>query len=188
MVRLLLAALSALTVAIAGMAAAQDDDPFRTAARDTQVGPYTPVAVLFVSGAFGQPADSFSVYAYWDPPSPATAPGRRRAYAVRKASRTASNPVWADSVNCPAVDSVLIALEAMKPPRIDIMGVGEDEGGGLPLDGVGYDLWTRWPAWPGATGYSLGMSGNVNTPLAAWADTLYRDLEPCWRESPPLAR
>ena len=189
MMRRFLIALSALAIPAAAVpASAQDDDPFRTAARETPVGPYDPMAVLFVSGAFGNPADSFTFYSYWVPPSPATAPGRHRAYAVRKASRTASDVLWATSAECPALNQVLVGLEAIPSPRIDVPGIGEEAGPGLVLDGVTYDLWTRWPAWPGGTGYSLRMSGNVNTPLKAWADTLYRDLEPCWNDRPPLSR
>lgn len=185
--RFLAAVLSAIVLSAIAVPVSAQEDPFQTAARETQVGPYEPMAVLFVSGAFGSPADSFSIYSYWNPPSPARAPGRHRAWAVRKASRTSEAVVWANSIDCPALNNVLVGLEAIPSPRIDLPGVGEDEIPNMVLDGVTYDLWTRWPSWPGGTGYSLRMSGNVNTPLKTWADTLYRDLETCWNDRAPLS-
>lgn len=159
-------------------AAAQDSDEFERAARETRLQDSEPVVVLMVTGAFGDPADTFSFYSFWDKPY-GTA-DRRRGYAVRKASRTESAPVWATSFDCASLEALLERLERVPAPRINIWGIGDDVPPSLVVDGVSYDLWTRWPAWPGATGYSLRMSGNVNTPLAEWANGLYRDLAPCW--------
>jgi hypothetical protein len=171
-------------VVLATPAPVQEEDAFRRAARETRLSSNDPVAVLFVSGAFGYPADSYSVYSLWDKPHGVA--GRRRGYAIRKASRTVDSVRWATSSTCEALEPALLRMEAVPPPRIDLWGVGEDGGLNMVLDGVNYELWTRWPAWPGATGYSLSFSGNVNTPLAAWADSLQVDLEPCWREAPPV--
>lgn len=170
----------------AGFAGAQDD-PFQRAARETELGPLGPAAVLFVTGAFGRPADSYSFYVYWDPPSPARAPGRERRFAVRKASRTEADARWASSKDCPALVDVLARMEEIPAPRIDFPGVGESRSPNMVLDGVTYDLSVRWAIWDDdSTAYMLRMSGNVDTPLAAWAGTLGPALDSCWTLEPPL--
>ena len=176
-------------LALLGLAdfAAAQDDPFQRAARETELGPLGPAAVLFVTGAFGRPADSYSFYVYWDPPSPATAPGRERRFAVRKASRTGSDALWASSKDCPALVDVLTRMEEIPAPRIDFPGIGESSSPNMVLDGVTYDLSVRWAIWDdNSIAYTLRMSGNVNSPLAAWTGTVEPALETCWTSNPPL--
>lgn len=179
--RWLVATLTSLVIATP--AAAQEADPFQRAARETRLASVEPVAVLFISGAFGDPADSYSFYSHWDKPYGVA--DRRRGFAVRKASRTDTSVLWTTSFNCEAVIPALNRMEDIQLPRIDFWGIGEDEPPRLAVDGVSFDLWSRWPAWPGSTGYFVRMGSNLGSPLADWAMAMATDLDPCWSEEVP---
>lgn len=150
-----------------------------------QLGWASPVASLDVQGAFGSPADTFNFYSTWT--AQRDQPDARRMLVIRRASLASQGAVWTSSQSCPAVTKVFEDLEALEPPRIDIVGVGHDAHPSLPLDGVTYRLEVRWPQWQEGSGYTLSFSSNVNTPLANWARELYRATVECWSETAPKA-
>ncbi len=180
---------TALVAAMAAMmatpASAQDLDPFQQSNADARLGNQEPFARLTVDGAWGDPADAFAFFHFWD--KPWGEPGRRRGLAIRKASRTESAPIWANSFDCPQVEPIIAALEEVEPPRIDVLGVGRDYPPRMTLDGASFALSVRWPTWNGLVGGELRMAGNYGSPLADWAQRLDRELGDCWAVDPPVA-
>lgn len=176
---------AAFVVAFALPAAAQDLDVFQRANEEARLGSNEPFVRLTVDGAWGDPADGFAFFSYWDRPH--GDPQRRRGLAIRKASRTESDPTWANSLDCPQVEALVVALEEVEPPRVDVMGLGREFPMRMTADGATFALWARWPTWDGLVGYELRMSGNYGSPLADWAQRLYRDLDGCWAADAPDA-
>jgi hypothetical protein len=99
-------------------------------------------------------------------------------------------PFVANDASCPALRQQLGAIERIPLPTIDIPNAGRElppptEIGSMVLDGDTNRLWTsearfgsRWIL------AGIEISGNVDTPLARWADTMMAALAPCWRPSP----
>lgn len=169
----------------ASTAAAQSPDAFEQASLDARMGTAEAFARLEVDGAFGDPADAFAFFIYWD--RPYGVDGNRRWFGIRKASRTEVDPTWATSAMCPAINGLMEAMEEIEPPKIDVWGVGQEYTPAMVADGVMHRFWIRWPRWPDATGSELRFSGNVDTPLAAWTRRLYAETEGCWQREVPEA-
>lgn len=187
LMRCIITGCCALSVLVAGQSSAQPTDRL-LAARDVKLGQAEPFTTVRALGAWGDPAEVLSFYVYWDKPYGAT--GRRRGFAVRRFSRRPEpqgTVRWATSHDCPAIEPLLLGMEEIPPPRIDVPVLGRDDRVHPPTDGVSYDLWSRWPSWPTSRGYALQMSSNVGSPLANWVQTAQRELAPCWREATPSA-
>jgi hypothetical protein len=98
-----------------------------------------------------------------------------------------SDLVWADSRTCPAVRSVLTAMEDMAPPRPQVTGLhGEPERIVVVGDGALVTFRSRW-AQAGSEGALLEMelTGNVNAPHAIWWAESVEVLQDCWTETRP---
>jgi hypothetical protein len=108
-----------------------------------------------------------------------------------------SHIVWeATAAQCPALLDFVEAIELLSPPQVDIWGIGAERPPSIiltpsgpmqvvpapVLDGYDYRLWT-WQATyaPNVRG-EVEFSGNVDSPLATWADAMMSNLEPCWRQ------
>lgn len=181
--RLWLAILAALTTSVGHAAAldVEDSDPKRA-----PLGTATPFATLGVHGAFGTPNEILALYVYWTKPR---LEGGEKGFAVRKLSRsgTSQSIEWATSFNCPGLEDVLVDLETIPLPSIDVPTVGRDDRQAPPTDGVSYHLWSRYPTWPDSFGYSVEMASNVKTPLAEWSDKFRQTLDNCWSPQIPEA-
>lgn len=155
--------------------------------REATLGWSTPFATLGVHGGFGQPDEELSVYVYW---TKARDDGGEKGFAVRRASSSDSSGSkvdWATSSACPGLEQVIVDLEAVPMPMIDVPTVGRQPRQGPPLDGVTFSLWSRYPTWPDAFSYSVELSSNLGTPLADWAGRLRQTLVACWTDTMPSA-
>jgi hypothetical protein len=182
--RLWMGVLVALTM-LSGTARAQDvasPEPKAIA-----LGWATPFATLGVHGAFGTPNEVFGLYVYW---TKLRDEGGEKGFAVRRDSRSETSESeieWATSFGCPGLEDVLIDLESIQMPKVDVPTVGRDDGQGPVADGVTYTLWSRWPTWPDGFGYSVELSSNVGTPLAEWSTRFRQILDDCWSDMMPEA-
>jgi hypothetical protein len=95
--------------------------------------------------------------------------------------------VWADSRSCPAVETVLRAMERLPAVRPDAIRLGEESANmGLVLDGTQHNFWNRWArSGPDDATVSLEIGGNVNSPIAHWWATAVQQLAQCWTNDPP---
>src|SRR5690606_33892944 len=77
---------------------------------------------------------------------------------------------WADSRTCPAVETVLLAMEEAPPVRPDAIGLGvEAPNLGIVFDGTWHTFWNSSArADDNNTAVRFEMQGNVNTPFAQW--------------------
>lgn len=106
---------------------------------------------------------------------------------------------WAWSPDCPAVEDVLLGMEAIEMPVINAPSVGwESQSDRIVVqgDGSGYRLKVRslqLRAADAATDEALRLSwrdlelvGDDSSSLAEWFDASLEALEPCWtQEAPP---
>lgn len=93
---------------------------------------------------------------------------------------------WADSRACAPLIEVLESMERLPPVWLDVPGLGRsDDRLGLILDGVGHTLRHRWARHDDGTTASIEISGNLNTPLAAWWSETNTRLSDCWRSDEP---
>lgn len=139
-----------------------------------------PSVVVSVQGAFGAPSEVLSIYAYFDK-------SRDRSFAVRRAAyeKGSTEVSWAGWSECPQIKSLLVDLENVPPPRVDLYGIGQDSNAAPVFDGVGYSLWAAFPKWQGSLGYELSMSSNIGSPLAIWTEAFRAGLQPCWKPQAP---
>lgn len=175
--------------AASGAESGDQDSP-----RDIKLGEARPFAVLRATGSFGAPMEVLSFYLYWDKPYGAA--DRKRGFAVRRAD-SAGPPfppepeiTWATSWTCPALVPLLIRMESIPAPAIDVPMTGRDHGRPIFVaDGTTYSLWARGPRWDGdaTNGYDIQFSSNVGTPLADWAKAVQSELADCWRTKAPPA-
>ena len=156
-------------------------------ARVAQLGRAVPFATASAEGAFGRPAEVMSFYLYWD--KPYGAPDRRRGFAARRA-RWEQEPVrvdWAVSHDCPALEPLLVRLEELEAPRINVPVLGRPDPRFITADGVSYTLHASWTVWNEHLSGALQMGSNVETPLAQWVEAARSELQGCWRDSEPVA-
>lgn len=164
--------------------------PLGETGKSLTLGGTAPFAILSANGAFGEPAEVFSLYLYWD--RPYAAAGRRRGFAVAKqALGTEGEPMWATSHECPDLERAIIKMEDISPPSLNVPGHGRHED--IPntvKDGVTYTLWSKWPRWDGnsyTAGYEISFSANRGNPLGTWAEALRTSLSSCWTSVQPEA-
>lgn len=170
---------------VGGMAQAQD--AISPSSRDTPLGGVTPFATLEVRGAFGSPDEQFGLYLFWTADRDE---GGEKGFAVRRFSRsptTGDTIEWATSFACPGLEAVIIDLEVLPMPLIDVPTVGRDSRMGPSADGVTYSLWSRYPTWPDAFGYWVQVVSNMGTPLAVWSGRFRKTLDGCWADRMPPA-
>lgn len=150
-----------------------------------KLGQFTPFAVLEVSPSLRLQGEVFSIYA------PFRTAGGVGYLAVRRIVTGYHAPdveQWAVASECPGAHAVLLDLEALQPPRIDVPTIGRDDHQGPGLDGVSYKLFVRYPTWPDSFAYKMSFSTNEGSPLAAWTDRLRAVLTPCWTTTRPQAQ
>jgi hypothetical protein len=116
-------------------------------------------------------------------------PSQTRFWIVRRVTGSAQQTkpaLWADSRSCPAVEQVLIAMERLPAIRPDAPLLGQEtRSNALVLDGVGYTFWNSWAVSENKATVGLEITGNVDSPMAAWWTTGAASLSGCWRETPP---
>ena len=150
-----------------------------------KLGQFTPVAVLEVNPSLRLQGEVFSIYA------PFRTAGGSRYLAVRRIVTGYHAPEveqWAVTSECPGADAVLLDLEGLQPPRIDVPTIGRDDHQFPGLDGVGYKLSVSYPTWPDSFAYQMEFSTNIGSPLAEWTDRLRAVLTPCWTTIRPPAQ
>lgn len=147
----------------------------------------TPFAVVTADQAFGQWSESYGFYVHWNRPR---VEGGIGGFAVRRSRIEDSAPPivqWATSRTCPSMEPLLLGLEAVPPPAIDVPNLGSSYDSAPVADGVTYSLWHRYPKWSPGFGYQLEFSSNVGTPLAEWVTRLQSELAECWQDDEPEA-
>ncbi len=101
---------------------------------------------------------------------------------------------YADGRTCPAIDDVLIMVEQLESPMIDLRGVPDasmddetrlaayeaisTDDHSYALSVAGFFDTSRSPA-------KLTIGGNSNTPIGALAELARPSLEPCWSDEAP---
>jgi len=96
---------------------------------------------------------------------------------------------WADSRVCPAVETVLLAMEDLPIVRPNAIALGaESQNLGLVMDGTWHTFWSK-SARSGDNNASvqLEIQGNVNSPVAQWWAESAEALADCWTEAEPGA-
>ncbi|MBS0296345.1 MAG: hypothetical protein JSR45_08535 [Proteobacteria bacterium] len=94
---------------------------------------------------------------------------------------------WASSDTCPVLAPVTAELEQLRAPLIRVPGVKHATEPDLLLDGVAYSLWAHGAVYEG--GRAMGavqMTGNVDSPLAKWAQSAEARLKDCWADVKPV--
>lgn len=94
-----------------------------------------------------------------------------------------SEQAAASSKTCPAVLPVLKQLERLRLPQPDVPGIGRDYDK-IVMDGVQYRLNGTSRHVDGQPG-DYAIESNTRTPLAKWADALFRSLDGCWSKLSP---
>ncbi|MET0271587.1 MAG: hypothetical protein ABW360_01210 [Phenylobacterium sp.] len=177
--RLWMAAVAAAS--IAGPAAAQTFDAAVQAARSLEHKGIAPFAGVSTYGALNRHWTVTTFYVAWEGRGPA----RRASYLARQAVGGLGGQqsvAWADGAACPALIDRLGEMTRLRAPGVQVPGLGGPRDLNVVMDGTSYRLWARWGAYPdtNASG-DVEMSGNVDTPLAAWTDATVAALQPCWR-------
>lgn len=181
--------LAALIVGFSAVDHSSRLDALEASAADMKLGAAVPFATLSLDGAFGDPAEVLGIYIYWDAPYGQV--GRRRAIAVAKHQIETSDVLWASSQTCDGLENIVVQMEAITSPSIDVPSFGDDEG--MPSfvsDGVTYTLSVRSPRWRDrryTSGYELAFSANVGNPLGTWAEALRMTTSSCWSAERPEA-
>lgn len=88
---------------------------------------------------------------------------------------------WANSANCPAVQTMLESVQELAVPKPAPPGLSEITS--ITLDGIGYSL--RIPATFGGRYADMTVTSNIGTPLAYWVDDSLKRLEVCWTDQQP---
>jgi hypothetical protein len=93
---------------------------------------------------------------------------------------------WTSSEACPALSAVLTDLQQLKAPLIELPGFKHPVEGELVLDGISYSLWTTAGRYDGGRARGgVEMTGNVDSPLARWAQSADERLAGCWGDAKP---
>jgi hypothetical protein len=86
---------------------------------------------------------------------------------------------WTDSATCPAVRAVIADMPNIKMPQPAPYGLS-DGPLSVTMDGTRYAL-----SAPSSDNMGrVSISSNVGSPLAAWVDTAFEKLKPCWQTKP----
>jgi hypothetical protein len=87
---------------------------------------------------------------------------------------------WADSATCPAIQAVIADMPNIKMPSPAPYGL-PDQPLTITVDGTLYAL-----SAPSSDNMGrLSISSNIGSPLAAWIDSAFPKLEPCWQATAP---
>lgn len=173
-------------LAFGSSAASAHDEPSPTP-QSAMLGHFTPFATVEVQGAFGTPDEVLGLYVFW---TKLRDEGGQKGFAVRRVSLSATSErriEWATSFACRGLEDVIVDLETLPMPTIDVPTAGAEYTPAPVADGVTYSLWSRSPTWSGASSYSIEVSSNVGTPLADWSQRLRSTLAPCWSDQIPDA-
>jgi hypothetical protein len=174
-----MAALAAAS--LAAPAAAQTFEDVARAARSLEHDGIPPFAGVSTFGALNRRWTVTTFYVAWEGQG-----ARRHAnWLVRQAVgdlHGQQSVAWADAATCPVLADQLGELTRLQAPAIQVPGLGGPRELSLVMDGTSYRLWARWGVYP-ATNASgdVEMTGNTDTPLAAWTDATAAALQPCWR-------
>lgn len=95
---------------------------------------------------------------------------------IRYSLKSAPEIKWANSATCPAVRSVIASMRSIKMPSPAPYGV-PGESMEITVDGTGYSLTAPSSDNMG----KMTISSNVGSPLAAWIDSSFERLAPCWK-------
>ena len=162
------------------------DPPIAEDTREVTLGHFKPLAVLDIELSLRLQSWTYSLYAPFSGPPQQ---GGRRYLAWRRLSKHRLQPPvveWARVDTCPGAEAVLVQMEEMPLPRVDVPLLGRDDRQGPPLDGVSYELWFRYGTWPDGFAYAASVHSNIGTPLATWSERFVSVMEPCWTsEAPP---
>lgn len=169
-----------LLIAIATPARAQS---LAEATASTEVAShhlYSPFALMTTAAALSRQWSVTGFYIVWT----GQGPERRPHFVARQTTgrwEEGTPVVWADSRECPELLEVLEDMERLPPVWLDVPGLGRaDDRLGLVLDGVGHTLRHRSARNEDGTMSSIEISGNVDTPLAAWWSGAKTRLASCW--------
>ncbi|RZJ03586.1 MAG: hypothetical protein EON89_11010 [Brevundimonas sp.] len=143
-----------------------------------------PFATVSALGAWGEPKEVVSLYAY-------RTMARERVVAVRRFDMLRNEVKWAASSQCAGLDQAVEGLERVGVPAVDVPLFGEHESDGLGStvkDGVSYTLWIRSPAWDGG-GETRHLSATYSSfsALEAWYGAVTAAARDCWSPTPPDA-
>lgn len=154
--------------------------------RQEALGQFAPMVVLEIAPSLRLNGEVLSVYAPFTGPrsKPERLLAMRRVITGRDAPSTEE---WVIASECPGAEEVLLELESLPPPMVDVPIIGRDDQQGPTVDGTSFRLFARYPTWPNAFAYEIDYTTNVGTPLARWAIRLKSTLEPCWTRSRPSA-
>jgi hypothetical protein len=174
---------------LASPVAAQNAFPDVAAqARDLTFESRPPFAGLNEVGALSQAWSVNTFYAVFR----GRCPDQSVFWAVRRVAgdRQGAQVVrWADSRACPAVETVLLAMEDLPIVRPDAIALGAEAPNlGLVMDGTWHRFWSK-SARSGDNNASvqLEIQGNVNSPVAQWWAESAEALAACWAEAEPGA-
>lgn len=164
--------LFAALLALPGVPAIAADDPatvaqFRERAWTTlEKAPSFRPKTEYLFGTLGM--DQASRFDYW---------------LIRLSEKEPDAPQWADSRTCPALRAAVAGMASLEPISPDPPISGKDDLH-IVVDGTRYTLQGTGRYSSGASG-RFSMSGNVDSPLAAWTQQLERDLASCWKSGLP---
>jgi hypothetical protein len=96
---------------------------------------------------------------------------------------------WADSRVCPAVETMLLAMEDLPIVRPDAIALGAEASNlGLVMDGTWHTFWIKSArSGDNNAAVQLEIQGNVNSPVARWWAESAEALAGCWSEAEPGA-
>jgi hypothetical protein len=182
--RLLLSA--ALLMAASPVMAQDDYEAVAAQAREVDFDRRRPFAGLNEIGALTQEWSVNAFYAVFqgEHPKQTTFWVVRRVMGDRSGAKAVR---WADSRTCPAVETVLLAMEEIPPVRPDAIDVGvEAPNLGIVFDGTWHTFWNSSArAGDNNAAVRFEMQGNVNTPFAQWWSEAAPMLAPCWSDVAP---
>jgi hypothetical protein len=91
---------------------------------------------------------------------------------------------WTDSKRCPNLKLALSSIADLEPPKFIAPGFNYRKANGV-LDGAFYEVYA--PAfYPKERAIGAAhLSGNVDSPVAAWVRAFAKKLEPCWSKHQP---
>ena len=119
-------------------------------------------------------------------------PARRRALIVaRRVSGDRVRPPrtdYAEAASCPGLQDVVLQVETVPAPHIDVPGLGRYEGPitSVTLDGPSYRVWGRGSITAAAVDDgSVEIRVGGDHPAAAWAERVLAVAAPCWRPQEP---
>ena len=102
--------------------------------------------------------------------------------------RTAPRVSYVSAPTCPGLQDVVLEIETLRAPHIDVPGLGRYESDEIVVtgDGPGYRVWgqgslTNDPVEHGSLEIDVGSAH----PVGAWVDRVIAIAASCWRPSLP---